>query len=204
MHRSRESARKDVLNALQRMDSNPGGSREELGGFVDSFIEEKDVATSGWGAEHTAPPWATTYVTKAPFGKGDRYFAIRNEDLNLLGSLMPAGGSVGAAYWLGTGLASPLIGAGIAVVLLGRSVMKKGVQLTKDQYLVLMSMKVAGPCTEDRLAYVCARMEGRTDGDWERARVDKLLAGMQGMVTSGGAVVNLVSKDGKGLWHPNA
>lgn len=156
------------------------------------------------GGADSPPPWATTYTFEPPFSKGDHYYAIRNEDLNLLGSLMPAGGSVGAAIWLGTGLASPLIGAGITVVLLGRSVMKKGVRLTKEQYLVLLSMKVAGPCTEDRLAYVCARMEGRTDGDWERARVDKLLAGMQGMVTSGGSVVNLVSKDGKGLWHPNA
>ena len=203
MHRTREDARKDVLSALQRLDANPGKSREELGGFADSFIEERDAASSGFGTA-SPPPWAATYTFEPPFSKGNRYYAIRNEDLNLLGSLMPAGGSVGAAYWLGTGLASPLIGAGIAVVLLGRSAMKKGVRLTRDQYLVLMSMKVAGPCTEERLAYVCARMEGRTDGDWAMDRVEKLLGQMQGMATSGGSVISLVSKDREGLWHPNA
>ena len=204
MHHTRASARTEVRNALKRLDRAPGNAAVDLEAFLDSFIEEKGGPHSGWGGPSKPPPWASQLVIDVPGPKNDHYFAIRNEDLDLLGSLMPASGSVGVAYALGTGLVSPLVGAGIAVVLMGRKVLKKGVKLTKDQYRILMALKVAGPSTEERLATVCATLEGRTDGPWAKGRIDKTLAEMQGMVTPGGSVINLATKDGKGLWHPNA
>lgn len=204
MHHTRESARQAVRSVLSRLDSNPGSTRVDVDSLVDSFIEEKDRSKSGWGGPSKPPPWAAQLVFDVPGPKNDHYFAIRNEDLDLLGSLMPAGGSVGVAYALGTGLVSPLVGAGIAVVLMGRKVLKKGVRLTKDQYRVLMAMKVAGPSTEERLAVACATLEGRTDGPWAKSRIDAVLGELQGVATPGGSVINLVSKDGKGLWHTNA
>ena len=201
MHRTREGARAEVRRLLNSMQPQPDGEAADLEPLLDSFIEEH--GGPGWG-DASPPGAAAQWTVVVPGIRKDHYFAIRNEDLDLVSTLMPAGGSIGAALWLGTGLPSAIVGAAVTTVLMGRKVSRNGVRLTEDQYRLLMALKVAGPCTEDRLASVCARLEGRTDGDWARSRIDALLTGLQGMTTPAGSVINLVSRDGQGLWHRNA
>jgi hypothetical protein len=135
---------------------------------------------------------------------GWSHWAIKNDNLKLVEIL--AGAALAIAGFASVTGASPVV---LAVSLLAGSVAvadrlkRKGVQLTEEQYRVLMSLKVIGPATAADLA---ARMSGLHlfgQGVWSEERMETALQALKSTRLLDGTTDDLVTQGVDKLWSTN-
>ena len=195
-------AKKDTL---QRIKSIPNMNTEMLTAVEENlpvFIEER--RTGGSSTRPSSNTWglALLITSEIPFG-GDRYFAVRNDNVDLFAQLLPMVAGFAAIPFFG-GAATAVIGAVVSIIVLTNSVRKHGVQISHDEYHVLLALKGTGPATVAELATALGGLSISPDAAWDVQRVQAILDKLNKIRDRSNSVTALVEQGFDGKWSTAA